>query len=172
MGNRWVISWLVIDYIQYSMSNRWIIDRPQNFQSSISHCLVIGIILQVLKPYQIANKETKTSLTDTSFIYSCYSTTAASEGPEVSSVQCTHANSPGYGTDLLFSRTGHPISQIKSSFDLFCSLVWDVAHFFRKIWIFLFVVRFLAHFRKYLVTDKDYFGIKPMIVNFDSMYFM
>ena len=45
------------------MSNRWIIDRPQNFQSSISHCLAIGIILQVLKPYQIANKETKTSFT-------------------------------------------------------------------------------------------------------------
>ena len=41
--------------------------------------------------------------------------------------------SPGYGgADLLVSRTGHQIFRIKSSFDLFCALVWDVAHFFLK----------------------------------------
>ena len=45
------------------MSNRWIIDRPQNFQSSISHWLFFDIISRLHKPYQIKNKETKTSLT-------------------------------------------------------------------------------------------------------------
>ena len=38
-------------------------------------------------------------------------------------IKTIHANSPVYGTDLLLSRTGHQISQIKSSFDLFCALV-------------------------------------------------
>ena len=37
--------------------------------------------------------------------------------------------SPGYGTNLPVSRTGHHISRIKSSFELLCALVWDVAHF-------------------------------------------
>ena len=45
--------------------------------------------------------------------------------------------SPGYDTDLPLSRTGHHISRIKSSFKLFCALVWDLAHFWLKTWIFL-----------------------------------
>ena len=40
-----------------------------------------------------------------------------------------HANSPVYRTDLLLSRAVHQIFQIKSSFGLFCALVWDLAHF-------------------------------------------
>ena len=36
-----------------------------------------------------------------------------------------HANSPRYSTDLLLSRTGHHISWLKSSSELF----WDLAHF-------------------------------------------
>ena len=48
-----------------------------------------------------------------------------------------HANSPGYGTDLPLSSTGHHISQIKSSSELFCALVWDLARFYLKTWIFL-----------------------------------
>ena len=35
MCNRWVISWLVIDYCLWSLGNRWVIDRPQNLQSLI-----------------------------------------------------------------------------------------------------------------------------------------
>ena len=47
MNNWRVISWLVIDYCRWSMSNRWLIDRPQNFQASISywlHRLLIDVI--------------------------------------------------------------------------------------------------------------------------------
>ena len=32
-----------------------------------------------------------------------------------------HANSPGHVTDLLHSRTGHHISRMKSSFEVFCA---------------------------------------------------
>ena len=69
----------------------------------------------------------------------------------------TLPESPGYDTNLPVSRTGHHISRIKSSFELFCALVWDLAHFSSKLEFFLFVVRFLGHFCTYLVTDKDYF---------------
>ena len=43
--------------------------------------------------------------------------------------------SPGYGTYLPLSCMGHQISQIKkkSSFDLFCALVWDLSHFFLNL---------------------------------------
>ena len=41
---------------------------------------------------------------------------------------CIHANSPGYGTDLLLSCTGHQTSP-ESSFELFYALVWVLAHF-------------------------------------------
>ena len=34
-----------------------------------------------------------------------------------------YANSPGYDTSLPVSRTGHHISRVKSSFELFCALV-------------------------------------------------
>ena len=40
-----------------------------------------------------------------------------------------HANSPGLSGSLLLSRTGHQISRMKSSFELFCALVCDLAHF-------------------------------------------
>ena len=39
MCNHWVISWLVIDYCLWSLGNRWVIDRPQNLQSLITHRL-------------------------------------------------------------------------------------------------------------------------------------
>ena len=55
------------------------------------------------------------------------------------------------------SRTGHHISRIKSSFELFCASVRDLAHLSSNLTIFLFVVRFLGHFFSCLVTDKDYF---------------
>ena len=37
--------------------------------------------------------------------------------------------SAGYDTNLPVSRTGRFISRIKSSFELFCALVWNLAHF-------------------------------------------
>ena len=45
-----------------------------------------------------------------------------------------HANSLVYGTDLLLSRTGHQISQTKSSFELICLLVMMVAPVPCVIW--------------------------------------
>ena len=78
----------------------------------------------------------------------------------------------GKGTYLTASRTGHQISQIKWTFELFCALVWNLAHFFSKFELSSFIVRFLGHFCLYLVTDKDYYIITIMKANFDSMYFM
>ena len=43
---------------------------------------------------------------------------------------------PGYGNDLPLSRTGYQISSIKWTFELFCTLVWNLAHFFLKIQTF------------------------------------
>ena len=72
---------------------------------------------------------------------------------------CIHAKSPGlsgslsdtaptvYGTDLPLSRTGHQVSRMKSSLDLFCALVWDAAHFLLKMWIFLI--------RSMMIHDDD-----------------
>ena len=37
MSNRWVISWLVIDYWRWSMSNRWVIEAPKFCGLSITH---------------------------------------------------------------------------------------------------------------------------------------
>ena len=47
---------------------------------------------------------------------------------------CIHANSPRLcgsrlDTTPVVSHTGHHISRIKSSFELICVLVWDLAHF-------------------------------------------
>ena len=41
--------------------------------------------------------------------------------------------SPGYGTDLSLSCMGHQISWIKWTCELFCALVWKLAHFILKI---------------------------------------
>ena len=37
MSNRWVISWLAIDYWRWSMSNRWVIEAPKFCGLSIIH---------------------------------------------------------------------------------------------------------------------------------------
>ena len=37
MSNRWVISWLVIDYWRWSMSNRWLIEAQTFCGLSITH---------------------------------------------------------------------------------------------------------------------------------------
>ena len=47
MRNRWVISWLVIDYWRWWMSNRWVIEAPKFCGLSITHRwhrLVIDVI--------------------------------------------------------------------------------------------------------------------------------
>ena len=47
MSNRWVISWLVIDYWRWSMSNRWVIEAQKFCGLSITHRwhrLVIDVI--------------------------------------------------------------------------------------------------------------------------------
>ena len=40
MSNRWVISWLVIDYWRWSMSNRWVIEAQKFCGPSITHRLL------------------------------------------------------------------------------------------------------------------------------------
>ena len=44
-------------------------------------------------------------------------------------LSCVIRESPGYDTNLPVSCMGHHISWIKSSFEFFCALVWDLAHF-------------------------------------------
>ena len=47
MSNRWVISWLVIDYWRWSVSNRWVIETQKFCGLSITHRwhrLVIDVI--------------------------------------------------------------------------------------------------------------------------------
>ena len=47
IGNRWVISWLVIDYWRWSMNNRWVIEASKFCGLSITHRwhqLVIDVI--------------------------------------------------------------------------------------------------------------------------------
>ena len=79
--------------------------------------------------------------------------------------------SPVYGTEFPLSRTGHQISWIKQTFELFCALVWSWPIFSLKICTFLFH-GFLGHFCTYLVTEKVYFVITMMKMNFDSMLFI
>ena len=43
-----------------------------------------------------------------------------------------HANSPGYDNNLPVSHTGHQISGIKSSYEPFCALIWNLSHFLPK----------------------------------------
>ena len=64
---------------------------------------------------------------------------------------------PGYGTDLPLFCMGHQISPIKWTFELFCALVWNLTHFFLKIWTFLFIIWFLEHSCTYLVSDRGQF---------------
>ena len=67
--------------------------------------------------------------------------------------------SPGYDSNLPVSHMGRFISRIKSSFELFCAIVWNLAHFELKTWIFLIrnCSTVSEAFYTYLVTDKDYF---------------
>ena len=44
-------------------------------------------------------------------------------------INSMHANSPGYDNNLPVSRIGHQISRIKSSYELFCALIWNLSHF-------------------------------------------
>ena len=54
------------------------------------------------------------------------------KGPERTAISCILANSPRYNTDLPVSRTGHQISLVKSSYELFCDLIWNLSHFLPK----------------------------------------
>ena len=53
---------------------------------------------------------------------------------------------------------GSKISWIKSSYELFCALIWNFSHFLPKFNFLWFKVRFLGNFRTYFITDKDYYN--------------
>ena len=40
-----------------------------------------------------------------------------------------YGKSPRYSTSLLVCHTGHQISHIKTTLELLCALVWNLAHF-------------------------------------------
>ena len=67
-----------------------------------------------------------------------------------------YVNSPKYGTDLPLSCIGHKISQIKWTFELFCTLhvhvVCNLAHF-SQMQTFFIQCQLLGHFCTYLVTQ-------------------
>ena len=64
--------------------------------------------------------------------------------------------SPSFSSNLPVSQLEHQISRIKWNFEHFCALVWNLVHFFTKFELFVFIVKFLGHFCKCLVNDKDF----------------
>ena len=89
-----------------------------------------------------------------------------------------HANSPRYDTNLPVSRMGHHISQIKSSFELFCALVWNVAHFLLKTWIFhihstvsgAFLQLFYSHWQRLFLASKWWSWILTVCTSCKTSY--
>ena len=80
-----------------------------------------------------------------------------------------YANSTGlskYDTNLPVSRTGHQISRIKSSYKLFCAVIYNLPKFFQNSNFLLFLARFLRHFCTYFNTDNDYDAVTIMKANF------
>ena len=73
-----------------------------------------------------------------------------------------HVKSPGYGIDLPLSRTGHHISQIKSSFELFCALVWNLEHFLTQNVNFSYshygfwgILHLFSHWQRLFLASKQ-----------------
>ena len=84
---------------------------------------------------------------------------------------CIYANSTGlteYDTNLSLSRTGYQISRIKSSYKLFCALIYNLPNFFQNSNFLPFLVRFLRHFCTYFNTDNDYYAVTIIKANFDG----
>ena len=87
-------------------------------------------------------------------------------------------NSPRYDTNLPVSHMGHHISQIKSSFELFCALVWNVAHFLLKTWIFhihstvsgAFLQLFYSHWQRLFLASKWWSWILTVCTSCKSSY--
>ena len=69
--------------------------------------------------YSFITKQNKTTKTLTHFIHTCQLSRIIREYP-------------GYDNNLPVSRTGHQISRIKSSYELFCALIWNLSHFLPK----------------------------------------
>ena len=89
-----------------------------------------------------------------------------------------YTNSPGLSRSLpdttLISRSPVQVTKSPGSNRLlsFTVLQFKFSPFFpSKFVLFCFIVRFLGHFCTYLVTDKVYFIITMMKMNFDSMSF-
>ena len=76
--------------------------------------------------------------------------------------------SPGYDTNLPVTGTGHQISQIKSSYKLFCALIYNLPNFLQNSNFLLFIARFLRHFCAYFNPDNGYFAVTIMKANFDG----
>ena len=84
---------------------------------------------------------------------------------------CIYANSTGLSkcdTNLPVSSTGYQISRTKSSYELFCALIYNLPNFFQNSNFLLFIAWFLRHFCTYFNTDNDYYAVTIMKANFDS----
>ena len=105
--------------------------------------------------------------------------------PNVKELQCSNSTpkvlcqlsqiiqeSPGYKTNLLVSHMGHQISRIKSSYELFCALIWNLSHFLTKFKFFSFIVQCLWHFCMYFITDKAIPKPSPCDKGLDQIVFI
>ena len=82
-----------------------------------------------------------------------------------------HTNSPR-STTISWSpvpRTGHQIYQIKSSYELFCALIWNLSHFLPKFKFFGLKFSFWGTFACISSLAKSYFAITIIKVNCDGL---
>ena len=82
-----------------------------------------------------------------------------------------------YDTNLPVSGTGHHISRIKSSFELFCALVWDLAYFKLKTWIFLIrstvsgaFLHLFSHWQRLFLASKRWSRILIVCTSYKTSY--
>ena len=71
-------------------------------------------------------------------------------------------------TTTISSCTGEQISRIKSSYEIFCALIWNYPIFAKNSNFLSVKVWFLGHFCMYFISDKDYFPITIINANCDG----
>lgn len=82
--------------------------------------------------------------------------------------------STGYGLNILVSHIIHPISQIKSTYELFYLLQFETQPIFPKFKIICFrsnVVWLLLYFGMYFITYKHYFINIALEATFGGLFY-